>query len=206
MQKTLCLPALVGTAIALAGPAAAADYADPTWPCIQRKVEHLSVALMWSHPIPETAPDGALAGEIGNLAGELALRRVEVEDLRPRVEAFATENAGDPDILGRVFQTVFDRLDTRRTRIMRGIGDFSESQIALSEQIDATRLEMDTLMKADAPDFDKVDALEEKLDWDQVIYSDRQKSITYLCETPQLLERRLFAIAQLLAGYVTEPG
>jgi hypothetical protein len=48
------------------------------------------------------------------------------------------------------------------------------------------------------PDFDKVDDLEEQLDWDQVIFSDRQRSIEYLCETPVIIERRLFEIARML--------
>lgn len=201
-----CLIAWAGVALFLASPAAAADYSDPTWPCIQRKVERLSVGLMWAHPVAEDRAEGELAREIDELAGALSLRRVEVEDLRPQVEEFAAKHSGDPDILGRVFKQAFNSLDARRTRIMGGIADFSQSQIALSEQIDATRLEMDTLMAKDEPDFDRVDTLEEKLDWDQVIYSDRQRSITYLCETPQLIERRLFSIAQLLAGYVEERG
>ncbi len=53
-------------------------------------------------------------------------------------------------------------------------------------------------MAEEDPDYDRVDALEEQLDWDQRIYNDRQRSITYLCETPTLLERRLFVIAQML--------
>lgn len=191
-------------AIACATPVAAADYSDPTWPCIQRKVENLSVGLMWPYPVPEGPADAALAADSSELAGTLALRRIELEELRPMVEAFSATYEGDPDALGHVFQRVFDTLNSRRTRIMTGIGDFSLSQIALAKQIDTTRLEMDRIMAADEPDFDKVDLLEEKLDWDQVIYTDRQRSITYLCETPQLIERRLFAIAQLLASYVEE--
>ena len=83
-------------------------------------------------------------------------------------------------------------------RIIGGIADFSLGQIALAEKIDATRMEMDTALAADDPDYDRIDALEEQLDWDQVIFTDRQKSITYLCETPQLIEKRLFAIARML--------
>ena len=45
---------------------------------------------------------------------------------------------------------------------------------------------------------DRVDALEEQVDWDQRIFTDRQKTITYLCETPTLLEKRLYAISQML--------
>jgi len=103
-----------------------------------------------------------------------------------------------------VFARVFGTLSKRRTRIINGIGEFSLSQIGLSEQIDTTRVEMDRLMSAENPDYDKVDALEEKLDWDQLIYTDRQRNLTYLCETPVLLERRLFGIAQMLQAQIAE--
>lgn len=186
--------------LAPALPVQAADYSDPTWPCVQRKVETLSPGLMWAFPLDPAAvaPDAARDADVRELAGYLSLRRVPLEELEPRVAAFAETYGGDPEALGLAFYTVFDTLSKRRSRIITGIGDFSLSQIALAEQIDANRLAMDVQMAKDAPDFDAVDALEEKLDWDQLIYTDRQRNITYLCETPTLLERRLFGIAQML--------
>lgn len=191
-------------ALLISAPAGAADFSDPTWPCIQRKVERLSPALMWRFPLPEAPAAAALADDAAALGDALSLRRMELETLRPRVAAYAERHGGDKDALARAFQRSFLSLNKRRTRIMSGIGDFSLSQIKLAERIDATRAEMDRLTAAAEPDYDSLDALEEKLDWDQVIYTDRQRSITYLCETPQLIEKRLFAIAQLLAEHVRE--
>ncbi|WP_353476479.1 hypothetical protein [Salipiger sp. H15] len=82
--------------------------------------------------------------------------------------------------------------------IIKGIGKFSLGQVDLAAKIDAARAEMDSQMAKEAPDYDRVDALEEQIDWDQRIFTDRQQTIRYLCETPQLLEQRLYAIAQLL--------
>jgi hypothetical protein len=200
--------ALTVALLAVATPGAAADFSDPTWPCIQRKVESLSAGLMWSVPAdPAAVPDDPeLRAEIRELAGALALRRVALEDLRPQVEAFAKRHDGDPDILGAVFLAVFDSLNTRRTRIINGIGDFSLGQIDLAEKIKVARDEMDVEMARAEPDFDRVDALEEQLDWDQVIYTDRQTSIQYLCETPVIIEKRLFAIAQMMQPLVRQDG
>lgn len=193
------------SAVIFCSPAAVlgADFSDPTWPCVQRKVETLSLGLMWPLAVPEgQVEDEALKADIINLADTLAVRRLELEVLRGEVEAFATRWPDrTADHLGRVFERTFSTLNKRRSRIIGGIGDFSLSQIALAEKIDATRMEMDAALASDAPDFDKIDALEEKLDWDQVIFSDRQQSITYLCETPQLIEKRLFAIARLLQEF-----
>lgn len=200
--------ALFALGLALAVPVQAADYSDPTWPCVQRKVETLSLGLMWPHPVdPEAQPaTDALRHDITELAGYLSLRRVELESLQPRVDAFAETYGGDVEALGLVFAEVFDTLSTRRGQIMKGIEDFSLSQIALADKIDTVRAEMDAIMAKAEPDFDKVDALEERLDWDQVIYTDRQRNITYLCETPTLLERRLFSIAQMLQQSVQDQG
>ncbi|MFA3916368.1 hypothetical protein [Ruegeria hyattellae] len=186
----------------------AADFSDPTWPCVQRKVEQLSLGLMWPHPVDTTRVEDndALGLEVAELADALALRRVELDDLRPQVAAFADRHNGDPIVLGLVFDRVFTGLSKRRTRIISGIGEFSLGQIGLAEQIDRVRGEMDAALAAEPPDYDKVDQLEEQLDWDQLIYSDRQRSITYLCETPQIIERRLFAIAQMLQEVVQDQG
>ena len=199
----------LGIALALmlaAGSGHAADFSDPTWPCIQRKVATLSVGLMWTHPLPETPEtDPALKRDIDRLAAKLALRRLEIEELREDIEEFAARHDGAPDILGHVFQRVFTTLSTRRARVISGIEDFSLSQIALSERIETARAEMNTLTGSETPDYDRMDTLEEQLDWDQVIYSDRQGTITYMCETPTLIEKRLYSIAQILQQQIEQP-
>lgn len=207
MSKRLS-SALFAMVVAVTATVEAADYSDPTWPCVQRKVETLSLGLMWPHPVdPEGTPaTDEMRHDIADLAGYLSLRRVELDTLQPRVDAFAETYGGDVQALGMVFAEVFDTLSTRRGRIMKGIEDFSLSQIALADKIDSLRAEMDATLAKAEPDFDKVDQLEERLDWDQVIYTDRQRNITYLCETPTLLERRLFSIAQMLQQSVQDQG
>ncbi|WP_255731634.1 hypothetical protein [Phaeobacter sp. B1627] len=194
--KYLALSLLISNT---AGPVFATDFADPTWPCVQRKVEKLSLGLMW--PVSDTeiappSPEAALA--IDTLADSLALRRIALPELEPKVAAFVSADEENSALLGTVFETVFSSLSTRRSQIIQGIGEFSQSQIALADKIDGLRAGIAEEMAKPEPDYDKVDALEEQLDWDQVIYSDRQQSITYLCETPVLLEKRLYAVAQML--------
>ncbi|MGK7755727.1 MULTISPECIES: hypothetical protein [unclassified Roseovarius] len=200
-MRTLIITAFAGF-LSIPAPLTAEDFSDPTWPCVQRKVETLSLGLMWPIALPENeVEDAALAADIGDLAGTLAVRRLEMDALRQAAEDFVGRWPEDKEAnLGRAFAQTFKTLNTRRSQIINGIADFSLGQIALAEKIDEMRLEMDTALEAEEPDYDRIDELEERLDWDQVIYSDRQQSITYLCETPQLIEKRLFAIAQMLQG------
>lgn len=206
MLKNQPLSILAAGLFAHSSAAFAADFSDPTWPCIQRKVETLSPALMWPYPLSEDHVPAAQKKAVEDLAGTLALRRIELETLTPEVENFVRDHGGDPKTLGYVFEQSFKVLNKRRGRIIKGIGEFSLSQIALSEQIDQRRLAFDAALAAENPNYDLIDEIEEKLDWDQVIFTDRSQSIRYLCETPQLIERRLFAIAQLLTSVAEDPG
>lgn len=198
-------PILAALAAAfLAGPAPAADFSDPTWPCIQRKVEALSVGLMWPEPIDEAPLAGDVAADISDLAQRFALRRLALDEVRPALDAFVAEHGADRALLGRVFAGAFDRLAGTRRQIMAGIEEYSLSQIDLAARIEAAREEMDTLMQADEPDFDRVDALEEQIDWDERIYNERRESLTYVCETPVLIEKRLYETAQMLQSAANE--
>ncbi len=188
--------------LGLALPVQAADFSDPTWPCVQRKVENLSIGLMWPHEIAKIKMTPELAEQVDNLAARLVLRRIDLEQAQEYVTAFTAEHGHGEAMMGHIFEKVFDQLANRRSVIITGIEDFSLKQIAMSERIDTARAEMDTLMAAEEPDFDKVDALEEQVDWDERIYTDRQKSLTYVCETPVLLEKRLYALAQMLMDAV----
>jgi hypothetical protein len=197
-MKILCNLSMALALSVATNQALAADFSDPTWPCIQRKVERLSVGLMWPDPKPEITLTDSQESAVKELAAALSLQRVDMETAGQMVTAFAQIHGAERDLMQAVFTQVFDTVGKRRTRIINGIGNVSTGQIKLAERIDETRSEMDRLMDQPEPDYDRVDALEEQLDWDDRIYRERQQSVTYLCESPVLLEKRLFALANLL--------
>ncbi len=193
---------------ALVLPAGAASFDDPSWPCQQRKVEKLSLGLMWPGAgvnDPEETGEIALPPEARELAGRLELRRTSLEEAEQLVAGFRERNPGvTADLMQAVFTDIFDRLGTTRSKIISGIGRYSAKQIDLAKKIDATRAEMDRIMGENEPDYDRVDQLEEQLDWDERVYRDRARSLTYVCETPVLIEKRLYALAQILLKYTPE--
>ncbi len=181
--------------------AGAADFSDPDWPCIQRKVENLSPGLMWPKPVTRTA----LPPEAADLAARLALRRVSLEEAETQVGDFLKKTAGaDAQLLGNIFYDVFDKLAEDRHRLISGIARYSRNQIALSKKIEDSRNEMARLTAEKSQDFDRIDKLEEQIDWDERIYKDRTQALTYVCETPVIIEKRAYAIAQLLLKHVPD--
>ncbi|MCQ0093119.1 hypothetical protein FGD77_15810 [Roseovarius sp. M141] len=197
---SLCLVALTAPA-----PAYAANPGDPTWPCVQRKVETLSPGLMWPHPINEAPLREAIAADAADLAAKLEQRRVDLDEAKTLIAQFVTEH---PDVtqaeMGQMFLHIFDRINRDRRALIAGIGKYAQKQIALSDRIDEARISMNDLTAATPPDRDAINSLQQQIAWDERVFQDRSRSLTYVCETPVLLEQRLYAIAQLLLSEVPQ--
>lgn len=192
---------LAAVLLLVPGLASGAESTDPDWPCIQRKVENLSPGLMWAAPVTPTE----LSPDARALASKLALRRVGLDEAQALITAYVADHPGTSENdLGNIFTAVFDRIGKDRRRVMGGIASYAHSQVALAARINTARVEMDTLSDAATPDFDRIDQIEEQIAWDERIYNDREHSLTYVCETPVLLEKRLYAIAQMLHAALPE--
>ncbi len=195
-MKRLLLAALLLSAPAIAGPSD-----DPSWPCIQRKQPHLSIGQLWPGPLPDdSAAELAQRSDIAALAQVLEQRRLSLPEAEAEIAAFAERASAEE--LTALFVAVFDRIDAYRSRIMSGVARYAEKQVTLSAQIEARRAELTRLSAAAEPDFDKLDAEEARLDWDVRIFTDRQSQLTYVCETPVILEQRAFALGRAIAAHL----
>ncbi len=180
-----------------APPLLAADPNDPDWPCIQRRVEHLSIGVMWPQPIPEEVE--ALPEDLRNVAAQLALRRVSEDQARDLVAEVAADH---PDLTlddyARLYQVTFEQIDRQRAEIVAGIVGYARNQSRLAAEIDELQAQMAQLEAAEEPDFDRIDEVEAELDGRLRVFNDRASSLTYVCESPVLLEQRAYSIAQIM--------
>ena len=183
----------------LAGAAQAETGTDPDWPCVQRKQPHLSLGQMWTGPAPDDATRAlARSPEIAALADRLEQRRLPMAEAEAEIAAFA-QNA-DNVRLTALMVAIFDRVEPDRSALIEGIARYGHKQVALAARIEDDRHKMAALEAAATPDFDAIDAQEEQLDWNTRIFQDRQQALTYVCETPVLLEQRVFALARAIAA------
>ena len=183
----------------LAGTAQAETGADPDWPCIQRKQPHLSLGQMWSGPAPDDAVNAlARTPEIAALADRLEQRRLPIPEAEAAIADYAT--SADNQHLTALMVAIFDRVDPHRTALMDGIARYGHKQVALAQRIEDHRHKMAALETAASPDFDAMDEQEKQLDWDMRIFQDRQQALTYVCETPVILEQRVFSLARAIAA------
>ena len=180
----------------LAGPTAAmAAQATPDWPCIQGRQDHLSLGQVWTGPPAD--PDRRADPAITALADRVVQRRLPLPDAEAAIAEFAA--GADDAQLAALMQSVFDRIDGQRSNLIAGISRYGNQQARLAAQVDARRARMAELDAAPSPDFDAIDAEEKALDWDMRIFTDRQQSLTYVCETPVIMEQRLFALGRAIA-------
>lgn len=196
------MPALI--ACVFATPASA--FNDPDWPCVQRKVVALSPGQIWTAPLPPDDSSWRKDADISHLVPILAARRTSLDEAEALIGEFA-EGADDARLtllFGGLFQTV----EQERRRLIDGIERYARKQRSLSERIDAEQVEIATLRSETSEnDFDTLDKLEEREDqllWDTRIYQDRNKSLTYVCESPVIIEKRAFAISRMIQARLSQ--
>lgn len=188
-------------ALVLAAPAWAASGTDPDWPCIQRKQPHLSLGQIWTGPVPDDrTAELARDPRIDALAARLEQRRLPMEQAEAEIAQFAAQ--ADDARLTALMVAIFDKIEPDRSALIEGIARYGRAQVDMARRIEERRAAMAELEAAPDPDFDAIDAAEEALDWDQRIFTERQQSLTYVCETPVILEQRAFALGRAIASHL----
>lgn len=169
------------------------------WPCVQVKVPTMSYGQMWSGPPLEDAMKSWRDDEATeDLAALLAARRTKPEEAKAAIGKFAAAAGSEKDArLVRLFAGVFDILNTERSQIIAGIERYAVKQRSLSERIKQQSIKIAEEQK-DLASQQTPEALkqQEQLNWDTRIYDERQHSLTYVCETPVILEQRAFEIGR----------
>jgi hypothetical protein len=190
----------LAVAFTLALPAHAIDPRHPDWPCHRIKVPELSLAAVW------TGPDIGGVGnawredrEVNELVGRIVVRRTSQEEAEKAVADFIT---GDPATRERkaklVMAGVFTVLGAERAQVMNGIERFARRQKGFADKIRDETRQIRELQ--DKPDHDpkKIDELVKIITWDTRIFEDQKRTITYVCDVPQAIERRVFILARTI--------
>jgi hypothetical protein len=159
---------------------------------------------MWTGPIPpeDWRPDR----ELSDLARRLAPRRVPIEQVETEATAYAGGTEGDARALrlAELFAALLRQINAERGEIIAGIARYAHRQAGFSEQVEAMQLELADLESVpdDKKDWDRIEEIQDTLAWETRIFKERAQSLTYVCETPVLLEQRAFAIARALAALI----
>lgn len=175
---------------------------DPNWPCQQIKIEHMSLATMWSGPpvVPYTN-DWQRYPAAAQLAQRLAQRRIPVAQANSEIASFA-KAAGDQQKteLLALLGGLFSLLDQERFAVIEGLDRFGVRQQSYAAQIRQKIADLHEAQDAPQPDQQTIKKLSDQIAWDTQIFSDRRSMISYACFVPDEIEHRLFALAGTIAN------
>jgi hypothetical protein len=198
IRRSLLIATIVG--LALRGVALAADPRYPDWPCNQIKVPEISAAAVWAGPPIDNVGDAwEQDPAISDLVARLAARRTPLADAEKAIADAITGSAAERQQKAKlIFAGLFKTLNQERSEVMNGIERFSRKQKGLADEIRSTVSQLHELQDAPDRDEQKVDELASRVEWNTRIFEDRQKAISYVCEVPVTIERRLFALARAI--------
>ena len=184
----------------LAAPASAIDARHPDWPCPQIVVPKLSVAAFWTGPAIDDVGDAWMKDPtIHDLVFRLAGRRTPLPDAEKEAAGFvAGANAEKQQKAKLLFAGLFAVLSRERDDVMAGIERFSRRQQQLRENISTKLSELRSRQDVSNQDAAELDRLGDQIAWDTRVFDERRQTISYVCEVPSTIERRLFALARAI--------
>jgi hypothetical protein len=174
------------------------------WPCVQRKVESVSVGQIWDGPPTDNVKGWFREKDISNLIEVLSSRRVPVADGEKAIKAFADAQPEDKrdERLTLLFAGLFDKITNQRRAVMTGIEKYQKSQKERARELERQSTAIGQLESKQPPgivdDTPELAAAREKFNWAQRIFQERQSSMPLACELPVLIEERLYAFSRAI--------
>jgi hypothetical protein len=177
---------------------AVAAQPDPDWPCQQVKVPRLSLAAIWSGPMPEQI-DWRQDRDVAGLVRATAQRRVPIERAQGEIHDFAQRNEPDKQAkLLAVLSGLFNVLDDERAAVVVGLDRFGARQKELAAALREDNARLRALQADPASDAGELNQMTQKVTWNAEVFQDRRRSLRYACDVPGKIEQRLFALARTI--------
>ena len=175
------------------------------WPCAQQRVSSISAGTIWSGPDLGRGKDWDQDNDVASLAQKLSSRRLPLAETDPLIDDFAKQAGGDKDKkLTELFVGTLEIINRSRDDILQGILRYARGQERLAERM---RAESDKISAAqeDVQGPTGIAATEANRDfaWDQRIFKERKQALSYVCETPSLLERRAYEIGKRIQAQLS---
>ncbi|MGH6799863.1 MAG: hypothetical protein ACRECZ_00335 [Methylocella sp.] len=163
------------------------------------------MAAVWSGPSIDGLAwrnDQAVA----DIVATLAARRTQLEAAERAIEDFAqSQGASKTKKLVSVFAGLFETLNDERTQVINGLLRFGAKQKELAGKIRAENALPREGPRREGPGKEPSRASRQDaetaardLEWDLRVFDERRQSIAYVCDTPALIEQRLFGLARII--------
>jgi hypothetical protein len=174
------------------------------WPCRQVYVPEISLPAVWSGPSIKGI-DWRHDPAIASLVARLAARKTPLEEAERAIDELAAGGGSNKNTkLTQLFAGLFETLNAERNEVQDGLIRYGRKLKDLARKIRAEQASQNTgentsagtataTGRATAPEGSS-----SRQAWDLRVFEERRQAMTYVCETPALIERRLFALARMI--------
>lgn len=191
----------------LPGSAKAAFGSSKDWPCIQREIPEISAGMVWTgDPVDPEDRSWSKMPEVAEAVQQVISRRKTIDEALDVIDSFSANlKEKRTEALRALFVGALEKINAERRKIMGGIKRYARRQAALADQIRKKSLDEAKLNRQKpltGAEEQRLAQLAEEIEWDTRIYEEREQSLKYVCETPVLLEKRLFQIGRHISSLI----
>ena len=174
------------------------------WPCVQGRVESLSVTALWDGPSVDGKKGWGQDKQLSNLITVLSSRRIPEADAEAALKKYVDSlpEAERDEKLTLLFAGLFNKVNNERRSVIGGIEKYQKAQRARAEELErqssdiaAVESKRDPNATEDTPELAQA---REKFNWAQRIFQERQQNLPMACELPTMMEERLFAMSRAI--------
>jgi hypothetical protein len=178
----------------------AADPRYPDWPCVQAKVPEISLTAVWAGPpLDDATTSWKNDPKVSALVPKLAARRTPLDEAEKTIVEFLAASPADKATNGKLlFAGLYDTLNAQRSSVLNGLERVTRKQREAADKIRATTQALQAMQSAPSLEQAKIDELNNQLVWEARIFEDRRRVITFVCEVPTTIDRRLFALGRVI--------
>jgi hypothetical protein len=171
------------------------------WPCRQAKVNTIALASVWGGPSIDTiAQDWRGDAELSALVMRVSERRTPLHEAQSAIAEYAKRLQDEQKNakLTMLMAGIFDRLNSERDSVIAGLERYGHKQKDMAERVKSEIEALNAAQSETTADQQKVAELSNRVQWDTRVFEDRRRALTYVCETPVLIEQRLGALARTI--------
>ncbi len=185
-------------ALALSAAPVSAQTMQGDWPCKQVRVPEIALGGVWTGPsIEQERKSWREDAAVADLVARIAPRRTPQEEAEKLIDDFAkSAGANRKSRLTLLFAGLYEKLNGERLDIVNGLDRFGRR---LKEMAEKTRNETQAfydLQNKKPPEPEAVKKAAEALQWRVRLFDEQRKMVSYVCESPALIEQRLGALAR----------
>jgi hypothetical protein len=172
------------------------------WPCRQVKVGTIALASIWGGPPIAASQDWRGDPGLSALITRASERRTPLEGAQAAIADYAKRLSSDQKNpkLTQLMAGIFERLNSERDAVIAGLERYGQKQKNMAERVKSEVEALNAAQSETNPDQQKIADLSNRVQWDTRVFEDRRRALTYVCETPVLIEQRLGALARTIAA------